>query len=119
LTVNPRAIIAVVVLVLAGAASAFGLAGSVTSSLAQGATLQEGDVQRHDMTPMERYRAASKDAADELKEALAACRQVEKSARSRCARMAREQQRTTVVQANTRIRLELANSRGLARTASN
>jgi hypothetical protein len=33
--------------------------------------------------------------------------------------MAREQQRTTVVQANTRIRLELANSRGLARTASN
>jgi hypothetical protein len=119
---NSRARIAASILVLAGTASAIAMASMVSASLAQGTTTQSGNPPgspRQDGTPMERYKDASKAAAVTLKGALAECREMNKAARSGCARSAREQQRVDVAQANARIKLEIASSRGPGQSERN
>ena len=119
---NTRTRLAAGLLVLAGTASAIAIASMVSTTLSQGATPQSGDSQtwhRLNGTPMERYKAASKGAAAALRVALDECREMDKAARSGCARSAREQQRVNVAQANARITLELAAWRSPGQSSRN
>jgi hypothetical protein len=117
-----KGLIAVGIVFAIGTASAVTLASRVSDSLARGTSTQTGTSlasERQDASPMDRYKAASREAAAVLKESLEACKALKKPARAGCAREAREQQRVSVVQANARITQEIAATRIPGQVARN